>query len=244
MFAWLFLWLVLLGWLTAGVVGHVRWRRLRRPARHRRWWVAGAGLVVLGYAHALAYGLALTRPAEICGQRTLDDDFPLRHARADVFPPDLSCYWSDSLGYGPSHPTAAGTWVMWWGAALLVAGTVARVTALPSRAPRWARAGLVLTPAVAAVLWLTQVAPLMRMSAVDPGNECFRWQVAHLHSAPSGEVVATDRGLLPVAVDCVFTDGTASLIPLTSVGLWSCCAAFLGCCAALRPLRSPVAPGR
>lgn len=208
------------------------------------WWVPGACLVALGYAHTLAYGFALTRPAEICGQRTLDDDYPLRQARADVFPPGLSCYWSDSSAYGPSRPTAAGTWLMWWGAALLAAGTVAWVTALPSRAPRWARAGLVLAPAVSAVLWATQVSPLMGMSGTDLHNACLRWQVAHLYSAPSGEVAATDRGMLPPRVDCVFTDGTTSLIPFTSLGLWSCCAVFLGCCAALRLLRSPPAPGR
>ncbi|MFK0115278.1 hypothetical protein [Streptomyces sp. NPDC090994] len=154
MFAWLPLWLVLLVWLSAGVAGRALWKRRRRPPRHLSWWVPGACLVALGYAHTLAYGFALTRPAEICGPRTLDDDYPLRQARADVFPPDLSCCWSDSSVYGPSRPTAAGTWLMWWGAALLVAGTVAWATALPSRAPRRARAGLVLAPAVAAVLWV------------------------------------------------------------------------------------------
>ncbi|CAL9334895.1 hypothetical protein SUDANB145_00144 [Streptomyces sp. enrichment culture] len=101
MFAWLPLWLVLPVWLTAGVAGHALWKR-RRRATAPELVGAGACLVTLGYAHTLAYGFALTRPAGICGPRTLDDDYPLRQARADVFPPDLSCYWSDSSAYGPS----------------------------------------------------------------------------------------------------------------------------------------------
>ncbi|MFK0115279.1 hypothetical protein [Streptomyces sp. NPDC090994] len=82
------------------------------------------------------------------------------------------------------------------------------------------------------------------MSATDLHHACFRWQVAPPHSAPSGEVAATDRGLLPPHVDCVFTDGTTSLVPFASLGLRSCRAAFLGCCAALRLLRSPPLAGR
>ncbi|MCG3041252.1 hypothetical protein L7D48_11890 [Streptomyces sp. S1A] len=242
MFAWLLLWLVLIVQLAAGAFAYGFWKRRRRPARHRRWWLLGAGTGVLGYAHTLAYGFALTRPAEICGQRTLDDDYPLIHTRVDVFPPAFECHWTDSSAYGPSHPTAAGVWLLWCGAALLVAGTAAWAANLPSPAPRWARAGAVLAPAAAATLWVTRVAPLMGLSETDLSNECFRWQVAHLHSAPSGEITGTDRGLLPPAVDCVFTDGTVNLVRAEAFGLSCCLAVFLFCCfrcAALRLPRSP-----
>lgn len=240
MFAWLFLWLVLGIWSTVGVFAYLAWKRRCHPARHRRWWVLGMSTGTVGYFHTLAYGFALTRPTEVCGQRTLDNDYPLTHVRVDVFPPRLACYWTDSSAYGPSHPTAAGTWLLWCGAALLVAGTVARAMTLSARTPRWARAGTVLAPAAAATIWATGVAPLMRLSAVDLDNACFRRQVAHLHSAPSGDIVHTQRSVLPPAVDCVFTDGTTSLIPLETLGLSCCLTVFLICCAALRLLKAPM----
>ncbi|MFG2098504.1 hypothetical protein [Streptomyces sp. NPDC048612] len=240
MFAWLFLWLVLGIWLTAGAFTYVTWKRRRHPTRHRRWWVLGMSTGALGYAHTLAYGFALTRPTEICGQRTLDNDYPLTHVRVDAFPPRLACYWTDSSAYGPSHPTATGTWLLWCGAALLVAGTVTWAITLNSRTPRWARAGTILAPAAAATLWVTRVAPLMSLSAIDLDNECFRWQVGHLHSAPSGDIVNTERSLLPPAVDCIFTDGTSSLIRMENLGLSCCLTVFLICCAALRLLKAPM----
>ncbi|UUN28845.1 hypothetical protein [Streptomyces sp. FIT100] len=193
--------------------------------------VLGTGLVALGYAHTLAYGFAVSHPTEVCGQRTLDADFPLTRTRVDVFPPRLECYWADSSAYGASHPTAAGGWLIWIGAALLVAGVVAWAVQLHSRMPRWARAGVILAPAVAAAIWITRVDRFMDLSTVDLRNECFSLQVAHLHSAPAGEVVSTDRSLLPPAVDCVFTDGTTSLILIETLGLWCCLAVFLVCCA-------------
>ncbi|WP_330477154.1 hypothetical protein OG301_04680 [Streptomyces platensis] len=73
----------------------------------------------------------------------------------------------------------------------------------------------------------------------SPDNECFRWQMAHLHSAPSGEIVNTERSLLPPAVDCIFTDGTTSLIRVEPLGLSCCLTVFLICCAALRLLEAP-----
>lgn len=78
----------------------------------------------------------------------------------------------------------------------------------------------------------------MSLSTVDLRNECFRWQVAHLHSAPAGEITKTQRSLLPPAVDCIFTDGTTSLIGIETVGLSCCLTVFLICCAALRLLKT------
>lgn len=86
MFAWLFLWLVLGIWLIVGAFVYAAWKRRRHPTRHQRWWVLGMSTGFVGYCHTLAYGFALTQPTEICGQRTLDDDYPLTHVRVDAFP--------------------------------------------------------------------------------------------------------------------------------------------------------------
>ncbi|MFI9048241.1 hypothetical protein [Streptomyces sp. NPDC053427] len=245
MIAWLGLWLALCIWLTAGAFAYVAWKRRRRPPRHLRWAVLGAVTGAVGYAHTLAYGFALTRPATVCGQRTLDDDFPLTHVRVDVFPPRLACYWTDSSTYGAGHPTSAGGWLMWCGVALLVAGTVAWATDRPSRTARWARAGVILAPAVAATIWVTRVDRFMGLSTVDLHNECFTWQVGHLQSAPTGDILRTDRSLLPPAVDCVFTDGVVSLIRMEALGLWCCLVALVICCAALlQRVPLPVTRGR
>ncbi|MGI5468350.1 hypothetical protein [Streptomyces sp. CA-132043] len=210
------------------------WKLRRRPARHRRWLVLGASVVAVGYAHTLAYGFALVRPEAVCGRRTLDDDYPLTGVRVDMFPPRLACYWTDSGTFGPSHPTAAGGWAMWCGAALLVAGAVAWAVDRPlSRTPRWARGGVIVAPAVGATIWITRVDRLMGLSSTDLGNECFRWQVRHLHTAPGGEIAGADRSVVPPVVDCVFTDGVASLIRVEALGLWGCLLAWLVCGAAL-----------
>ncbi|RDD84664.1 hypothetical protein [Streptomyces parvulus] len=231
MFVSLFLLMVLGFELLGGGLAYAFWKHRRHPWLHRRWWVLGTTACALGYAHTLAYGLALTQPTDLCGQRTLDNDYPLTHVRADAFPPRLACYWSDWALHGPSHPTAAGTWLMWCGAALLVAGAAAWAVSLDSPVPRWARAGMILAPATFAALWIRQVAPLMSLPPLDLQNECFRWQVAHLHSAPSGELATTKRTLMPPAVECVFTDGTANLISSEAFGLACCLAVFLHCCA-------------
>lgn len=95
---------------AAGSVPYLPWTARRHPSRQARWAVIGAGVAVLGYAGAVAYGLAFTDPVQVCGQKTLDNDFPL--VRVDAFPPDVTCHWTDSGTYGPSHPTALGTWVI------------------------------------------------------------------------------------------------------------------------------------
>ncbi|MFJ8028484.1 hypothetical protein [Streptomyces sp. NPDC096311] len=45
---------------AAGSVAYLLWAALRRPSRQVRWAVIGAGVAVLGYAGAVAYGLAFT----------------------------------------------------------------------------------------------------------------------------------------------------------------------------------------
>lgn len=89
---------------AAGSVAYLLWAALRRPSRQVRWAVIGAGVAVLGYAGAVAYGLAFTDPVQVCGEKTLDNDFPLVRVRVDAFPPDVACYWSDSGLMGRRTP--------------------------------------------------------------------------------------------------------------------------------------------
>ncbi|MFD7999577.1 hypothetical protein [Streptomyces mirabilis] len=56
---------------AAGSVAYLLWAALRRPSRQARWAVIGAGVTVLGYAGAVAYGLAFTDPVQVCGQKTV-----------------------------------------------------------------------------------------------------------------------------------------------------------------------------
>ncbi|MER7692375.1 hypothetical protein [Streptomyces sp. NPDC097610] len=126
---------------AAGSVAYLLWAARRRPSRQARWAVIGAGVAVLGYASAVAYGLAFTDPVQVCGQKTLDNDFPLVRVRVDAFPPDVACYWSDSGAHGPSHPTLLGTWVMWAGTGILVVALSVILIGRRSRASRWVRAG-------------------------------------------------------------------------------------------------------
>jgi hypothetical protein len=108
--------------ITIGSILYQVWVVARSPSGPVRCTAVGAYGAVVGYAGALLYGLAFTRPVELCGKKTLDDDYPLRHVTVDVFPPDVACYWSDSDTYGPTHPTALGTWLMWAGVAVAGAG--------------------------------------------------------------------------------------------------------------------------
>ncbi|GFE18737.1 hypothetical protein Sgleb_67840 [Streptomyces glebosus] len=110
MFASLFLWLVLGIWLIVGAFAYEAWKRRRQPARHRRWWVSGMCTGAVGYVHTLAYGFALTRPTEVCGQRTFDDDYPLTHVRVDVFPPTSGVLLDGFVGVRPHPPH--GRWHM------------------------------------------------------------------------------------------------------------------------------------
>ncbi|MET9932889.1 MULTISPECIES: hypothetical protein [unclassified Streptomyces] len=232
MVVWLGLVFMLLVWIVVGTMVLTWWRYRPAPV-HGRLLKAGAGAIAVGYAHALAYGVALVRPRSVCGRRTLDDDFPLTHVDVGLFPPQVACHWTDSSAYGPTHPTAAGGWLIWLGAVLVTAGAAARAVARPSRTPRWARAGAVLAPAAAGAIWIARVGHFMELSGPDLHNACFTWQVRHLHTAPGGDIVRVDRGAFPPAVDCVFTDGTASLVLPEVTGLWCALAVFLVSCAAL-----------
>lgn len=123
---------------------------------------------MLGYAGAVAYGLAFTDPVQVCGEKTLDNDFPLVRVSVNAFPPDVSCYWTDSGAYGPSHPTALGTWVMWAGTGVLVVALSVILIGRRSRASRWVRAGAIWSPLVAVMIWVTGVGPAMELSPGFP----------------------------------------------------------------------------
>ncbi|WP_051870236.1 hypothetical protein [Streptomyces resistomycificus] len=120
--------------LGAGFVPYRVWTLGRRPSRQARWAVIGGYVAAVGYAASTAYGFAFADPVAVCGQRTLDDDFPLVHVTVDPFPPDIACQWTDSGEYGASHPTALGTWLMWAGLAVAVGALSVLLVRRESRA--------------------------------------------------------------------------------------------------------------
>ncbi|MFG2140892.1 hypothetical protein [Streptomyces sp. NPDC048650] len=215
--------------MAIGSVPYALWVTRRGPSPHARWGVIGAYVAVVGYLGAVLYGLAFTSPIEVCGKRTLDDDFPLEHVTVGWFPPDVACYWSDSGTYGPSHPTALGTWTMWAGIAVLVVAVTRMLVGRKSRSSRWARAGMMWSPIVAGVCWAVRIHPVMALSRTDLENKCFDWQVSHLLSAPGGEILGADRSVFPLSVICRYTEGKVGLIETESLLVYLCVIVFAAC---------------
>ncbi|MFG2369107.1 hypothetical protein ACGFY3_47250 [Streptomyces mirabilis] len=213
---------------TAGSVAYLLWAALRRPSRQTRWAVIGAGVAVLGYAGAVAYGLAFTDPVQVCGQKTLDNDFPLVRVNVNAFPPDVSCYWTDSGTYGPSHPTALGTWVMWAGTGILVVALSVILIGRRSRASRWVRAGAIWSPLVAAMIWVTGVGPAMELSRTELYDECL-----HDKTVPPEtkliriDVLDIERTAFPPSLTCTYSDSEADLLAPERTGLLGCGVAFV-----------------
>ncbi|MGW1372977.1 hypothetical protein ACWD6P_01695 [Streptomyces sp. NPDC002446] len=218
---------------AVGYVPYALWVAGRRPSAQARWAAIGAYAAAVGYAGAVLYGLAFTHPRQVCGKRTLDDDFPLRQVTVDWFPPDIACYWSDSGTYGPSHPTALGTWVMWAGVAVVVVAVSSILVNRESRASRWARAGAIGAPVAAAVVWAVGINPVMALSRVDLANACLDWQVKHLSSAPGGEVLGADHSVFPLSATCTYTEGKVNLIAAESALVYLCAVVFAVCVGAI-----------
>ncbi|MFF4732983.1 hypothetical protein ACFY3M_48735 [Streptomyces mirabilis] len=220
--------LVSLFLVAAGSVAYLLWAALRRPSRQVRWAVIGAGVAVLGYAGAVAYGLAFTDPVQVCGQKTLDNDFPLVRVRVDAFPPDVACYWSDSGAYGPSHPTVLGTWVMWAGTGVLVVALSVILIGRRSRASRWVRAGAIWSPLVAAMIWVTGIGPAMELSRTELYDECL-----HDKTVPPEtkliriDVLDIERTVFPPSLTCTYSDSEADLLAPERTGLLGCGVAFV-----------------
>ncbi|MFK0023982.1 hypothetical protein [Streptomyces sp. NPDC090798] len=220
--------LVSLFLFAAGSVAYLLWAARRRPSRQVRWAVAGACVAVLGYAGAVAYGLAFTDPVQVCGQKTLDNDFPLVRVSVDVFPPDVACYWTDSGTYGPSHPTVLGTWVMWAGAGVLVVALSVILIGRKSRASRWVRAGAIWSPLAAAMIWVIGVGPAMELSRTELYDECLH----HKTVPPETKLIRIDvqdieRTVLPPSLTCTYSDSKADLLAPEQTGLLGCGVAFV-----------------
>lgn len=219
--------------LALGAVPYAWWVARRRPSAQVRWAVIGACVAAVGYAGAVLYGLAFTHPREVCGKRTLDDDFPLQQVTVDTFPPDVACYWTDSGTYGPSHPTALATWTMWAGIAAVVTAVSSMLVNRRSRASRWARAGAIWSVVAAGVIWAVGIDPMMTLSRTELLNKCLDWQVGHLSSAPGGDILGADHSVLPLSLTCTYTEGKVNLIEAESALVYLCCTVFAVCVGAI-----------
>lgn len=205
--------LITVFWYAAGYVPYRMWKCRRRPSRPVRWAVVGAFTAVVGYAGAVVYGLAFDDPAGVCGTRTLDDDYPLVRVTVDAFPPDVVCYWTDSGTYGPSHPTALGTWVMWIGLAVFAVALSAILVRRESRASEGARAGAIGAAMLAAIIWVFGIDPKMELSPTELQDMCLQWKTVPPETKLMRiEVRDIDRTVFPPSITCTYADGEGDLI--------------------------------
>ncbi|MGI5460806.1 hypothetical protein ACQEWB_48120 [Streptomyces sp. CA-249302] len=196
-----------------GVVPYLMWRARCRPTRAARWAATGAFLTVVGYAGTVLYGLAFTAPADVCGQQTLDDDFPLVHVTVDAFPPDVACYWTNSGTYGPTHPTALGSWIFWAGAGVLTISLSYLLITRESRTSRWVRAGVIGALTVAAAIWVTGIDPALDLSPTDLNDQClYRKTVPPDTKLTRIEILDIRRTAFPPSITCTYPDGEADLV--------------------------------
>ncbi|MFH8496800.1 hypothetical protein [Streptomyces coeruleorubidus] len=232
--------------LLAGLIPFKLWTWRRDPSREARWTVIGLWATAVGYAGAVAYGFAFTDPVSVCGWRTLDDDFPLVHVTVDPFPPDVACYWSDSMSYGPSHPTALSTWVMWAGLAVTAVALSVVLLRRDSRASRAARAGAIWSPMVAAGIWVAGIDPALDLSRGDLNDQCLYAKTVPPDTKLTRiEVLDVDRTVLPPSITCTYPDGTTNLLADRWIAVLICggvSAVFAG--VVLHQVRQAVRTGR
>ncbi|MFF7788179.1 hypothetical protein [Streptomyces sp. NPDC007991] len=232
--------------LLAGLVPYTLWASRRGPSREVRWTVIGLWATAVGYAGAVACGLAFTDPVSVCGRRTLDDDFPLVHVTVDSFPPDVACYWTDSTSYGPTHPTALSAWVMWAGLAVTVVALSVVLLRRQSRASPAAWAGAMWSPMAAVAIWAAGIDPALDLSRSDLYDRCL-----HAKTVPPDtkltriEILDIDRTVFPPSITCTYPDGTTNLLADQWIAVLICgavSAAFAG--VALHQVRRAGAPAR
>lgn len=211
--------------LAVMIIPYKLWTIGRRPSRPARWVVIGLGTAAVGYAGAVAYGFAFTAPAEVCGRRTLDDDFPLVRVTVDAFPPDVACHWT---AYGSSHATALSVWVMWAGLAAAVTALSVLLLRRRSRVSREVRAGAMWSPVVASLIWVTGVDPMLELSRSDLHDACL-----HAKTVPPEtkltriDVLDTGTTVFPPSVTCTYPDGELDLLREERTGVLVCGAAFV-----------------
>ncbi len=105
---------------AVGTVPYALWVSRRKPSRPVRWAVIGVAAAIAGYGAASVYGLALTNPLDLCGDRGGDGvyrdagrDYGLTSVSVDGFPPSVTCHWTSG------HNTEV---VWFWAPPLLYAG--------------------------------------------------------------------------------------------------------------------------
>ncbi|MEU9592347.1 hypothetical protein ACGF7W_35625 [Streptomyces sp. NPDC048219] len=86
---------------VVGVLPYSWWVVRRKPARAVRLAVLGSAAAVAAYGAGTFYGLAYTRPLDLCGTKTASGDyldggrdFSLTSATVHHFPPSVTCHWS------------------------------------------------------------------------------------------------------------------------------------------------------
>ncbi len=232
--------------LLIGLIPYKVWTSSRGPSREVRWTVIGLWATALGYAGAVAYGFAFTAPVSVCGWGTLDNDFPLVRVTVDPFPPDVACHWSDSMSYGPSHPTALSSWLMW--ASLAVTAVALSVVLLRrrSRASLAARAGAIWSPMVAVAIWVAGIDPALDLSRGDLNDQCLYAKTLPPETTLTRiEILDVDRTVFPPSITCTYPDGTTNLLADQWIALLVCAAvsaAFAG--VVLHQVRQAGRPGR
>ncbi|MEU0385570.1 hypothetical protein [Streptomyces chartreusis] len=218
--------------LVAGLIPYKLWTLSRGPSREARWTVIGLWATAVGYAGAVAYGFAFTDPVSVCGRRTLDNDFPLVHVTVDPFPPDVACFWSDSMSYGPSHPTAPSTWVMWAGLAVTVVALSVVLLRRESRVSPAVRAGAIWSPMAAVGIWVAGIDPVLDLSRSDLHDQClYAKSVPPETKLTRIEILDVDRTAFPPSLTCTYPDGTTDLLADRWIAVLICgavSAAFAG----------------
>ncbi|MFD4632342.1 hypothetical protein ACFVYR_30670 [Streptomyces sp. NPDC058284] len=105
---------------AVGTIPYALWVTRRKPSRPARWAVIGGAAAIAAYGAGTVYGLAFTKPLDICGDETGDGvyrdvgrDYGLTSVSVDSFPPSVTCHWTSG------HATEA---VWFWSTPLLYAG--------------------------------------------------------------------------------------------------------------------------
>ncbi|MET8638654.1 hypothetical protein [Streptomyces sp. NPDC004680] len=110
---------------VVGAVPYALWVTWRKPSRPARWAVIGIAAALAAYGAGTVYGLAFTKPLDICGDKTgggvymdVARKYDLTSVDVDSFPPSVTCHWTS--GYS--------TEVVWfWAPPLLYAGLACSV---------------------------------------------------------------------------------------------------------------------
>ncbi|MCX5387659.1 hypothetical protein [Streptomyces sp. NBC_00083] len=105
---------------VVGVLPYALWVAKRAPSKPARWAVIGTAAAISAYGAGTLYGLAFTKPMDVCGDLTgrgvymdASRHYGLTSVSVDAFPPSITCHWTSG-----NSTQAVGLWTT----ALLFAG--------------------------------------------------------------------------------------------------------------------------